>query len=383
MSEELVKYLSSFGAGVLIPGIIVVYLVIHPDDVQKWSALIYGWLASINRRFKYRATQSDIQSKLNSFVSNLADDVDMDVAKVRVKWTAREEDEDVQLEDNEVVIVMRDHGYKNKNFVHAAYFYISTTLLRHAKRHLSQKQGEAIDIYTTKNLIEKSNKPALEIFMRDYFQPLMEDERINKLVGQFVVLDKAGFYTHILLQELTYLGSKTFLSKKDAQVREEVANLIKYLETFAEREVGDDSMSEEFVGKYLHCAIKIVSTRPVRIANRVSVPVRRITRAFESGIENVYVIGPMGDGGEDFIKDACVSVMDEMEGLEIVREGEFSGMTKTRGEERPTSAYMVHIRNPASSRYLIEDSMVEVIQNFSAEDEGSLSTTAVEEEDPA
>lgn len=362
--DELLKYLASFGAGGLVVGGAAYYLITHPEVVEKWQALVFDWLSLINKSYKYRATKSDIQSKINSFVNSLGKDVDMDTSKVRIKWAAREEDEEVQLEDNEVIIVMRDRGYKNKNFVHAAYFYTSTALLRHTKRHLSKKQGEAIDLYTTKNVIERSNKAALEIFMRDYFQPLLEDDKINELVNKFVKLDKSGFYTHILLQELNYLGSKTFLTKRDKAVAEEVSNLINFLMRFAEREVGDDTIREEFVGKYSHCAIKIVSTKFMRESGNHKSPAKRVIKAFDSGIENVYVIGPSKDGGKKFIKQVCSSVMNHNDNIEIVKQDSFTGTIRLLKVEKETVTHLIHLHNPTNAKYMIEDTMIDQVQEF-------------------
>lgn len=367
--DEFFKNLASFGLGGLIFGAVVYYGFTHPDVVEKWRALIFDWLSRINKKYKYHAAKNDIQAKINSFATTLSEDVDMDAPRVKIKWTAKDEDEDVQLEEDEVVIVMRDRGYKNKNFVHAAYFYTSTTLLRHTKRHLSKKQGEALDLYTTKKVIEQNNKAALEIFMRDYFQPLLEDEKITDLVNKFVKLDKSGFYTHILLQELTYLGSKTFLTKRDKAVAEEVSRLIDFLMRFAEREVGDDSIREEFIGKYSHCAIKIVSTKFVRESGNHKSPAKRVNKAFDIGIENVYVIGPSEDGGKQFIEQVCGSVIEQNKGIEIIKQDSFKGLTRRLKVEKQTLTHLIHLHNPSKAKYMIEDSMVEQIAEFGNEQE--------------
>src|SRR3990167_3616743 len=205
--DTLLPYLASFGLGGLVVGYCIIYTFRHPELLEKWRALIFDLLSLINKKYKYSASKADIQSKLNSFAGDLANDLDIEVTKIKIRWAAKAEEEEIHLEDDEAIIVLRDRGYKNKNFVHAAFFYTSTTLLAHTKRHLSKKQGESLDLFTTKKVIEKSNKSALEIFMRDYFQPLLEDEKIQQLIKQFVAIDKSGLYTHVLLQELSYLGS--------------------------------------------------------------------------------------------------------------------------------------------------------------------------------
>lgn len=365
--EEVLKYLASFGLGGLVVGYSAIHAFKHPELVEKWRATIYDWLSLINSKYKYHATKNDIQGKINSFVSNLAGDLDIDPPRVKLRWTAQDDEEEVHLEDDEVIIVMRDRGYKNKNFVHAAYFYTSTTLLSHTKRHLSKKQGESLDLFTAKKVIERSNKSALELFMRDYFQPLLEDDKIRALINQFVEIDKSGLYTHVLLQELSYLGSKTFLNKKDQAVIGEVHNLIDFLLARANREVGDNSGDEEFIGKYSRCSIKIVSTKAVRDAGKYEKPAERVLRAFNSGVENVYILGPLKDGGKKFIEDVCACIVERNPKIEVIKKDKFTNVTRKNKVEKQTDTYFAHLQNPAHTQYLIEDSMIERVEEFAKE----------------
>ena len=364
--DTLLKLLGGFSVGGVTVGICAVQLVKHPELVEKWQAIIYGWLSHLHSGYKYISVKKDIQSRLNSFVNELSKDLGAPQTKVRVRWTANDEQEEVQIEDDGVIIVLRDRGYKNKNFVHAAYFYTSTTLLAHTKRHLSDKQGKSLDLYTTKKVIENQNRNALELFMRDYFQPLLEDEKIRRLVNKFVKIDKSGMYTHVLLQELSYLGTKSFLNKKDRAIMEEVNQLVDFLYTRAQREVGDTSKSEEFIGKYSRHSIKIVSTRAVRETGKHHIPAKRILKAFEAGIENVYVLGPLKDGGKEFIESACQYITGANQAIEVMKKCAFKNVVRLNREERIIDTFFVHLRNPAKAEYLIEDSMIDDLEAYSS-----------------
>jgi coenzyme F420-reducing hydrogenase delta subunit len=366
MSNPVINQLPGFSIGAVLVGAIS-WVITHPDLVEKWEALIFGWLSRINSRYKYRAASKDIQSKVNSYVNKLSNDLGIAPVRVRLKWINRQSHEDeIQLEDNEVVIVIRDRGYKNKNFVHAAYFYTSTTLLPQTKVYLSKKQGESLDLYTTKNVIEYSNRHALEIFMSDFFRPLMEDSKIQALVMQFIQIDKSGMYSHVLLQELTYLGSKTFLSQQSNAIREEVSSLIAFLESRAVRDIGDTSKSEEFIGKYCRCAVKIVSTSQVRHENKTEVPSKRILHAFRAGIDNVYVLGPYKDQGKTFIKNVCSLVIEQEPSVEIAREDDFINTISVDGAEKDNHTYFAHLTKASQAKYLIEDSMIKDVERLSS-----------------
>lgn len=350
-------------------GYFVFYVFKHPELVERWQALIYGWLSLFNRKYKYAATKNDIQGKLNTFVANLTKDLDIDASRVKIRWTAKSEEEEIQLEDDEVIIVLRDRGYKNKNFVHAAYLYTSTTLLLHTKTHISQKQGQALDLYTTNKVIEQSSKIALEIFSRDFLLPSIEDDKIRGLINQFVRIDRSGMYTHVLLQELSYLGAKTFLSKKNEAIIVEVSNLINFLETRAKREVGDVSVGEEFIGKYSSCSIKIVSTAVVRQRGELHRPVRRILSTFGSGVENVYVLGPLNHDGKLFIDEVCESITRQRPQVEVIKKDKFTSFIRKRGIERNAETYFAHLKDPAHTKYLIDDGMIERVEQLESQSE--------------
>jgi len=367
--EALLSYLASFGLGGFIVGYCVIYAFQHPEVLERWRGILFDWLSLINQKYKYAAAKNDIQGKLNSYIASLTKDLDIDPSRVRIRWTAKDEKEEIHLEDNEVIIVIRDRGYKNINFVHAAYLYTSTTLLSHTKSHISQKQSQALDLYTTNKVIAESSKAALEIFTKVFLQPSMEDDRLRKLINQFVHIDKSGMYTHVLLQELSYLGAKTFLTKKDQAIIIEVDNLISFLETRAQREVGDVTGNEEFVGKYSSCAIKIVSTAAVRQSGEFERPAKRIIKTFQSGIENVYIIGPLNDNGKLFIENVCSYIVERHPYITVIKQDKFTNITRRQQVEQFTETYFAHLQDPSHTKYLIDDSMIEKAEQLANENE--------------
>jgi len=346
---------------------VIIYLGIYafknPEKMQKWAANIMSLAAFFSKKYSDHATKLEVQGKINDFVRSLSDISDVNDTRVTLRW-ADVENDDIQFEDDEVILVMRDRGYKNKNFVHAAYFFTSSTLLRHTKQHLSPKQAKALDVYTTKKLVEQQNKSALEVFIRDFFQPLMTDDKVNKLIASFIDIDDSGFYEHILLTELSHLGSKTFLTKKDEAIVKEVWDLVEFLKNFSNREVGDDTVTDAFTAKYTRCSIKIVSTSIVRHLNKTNGPTNRVLKAFQSGIENVYVIGPRKDGGKEFIDKVCEGVIEQNHNLNAVHTKTFEGEIKLEGKKKKTKTYLVHLQDPTQVNYVIKDSMIKSVEDF-------------------
>lgn len=368
MSEALISALAGTGlVGAFIAGGIFVYM--HPGKAEKWGALILRLFSFVGLKFKRQAIKYDIQGSINSFVSRLARESELgeEAKGVKIKWAGKAEDDEVRWKDGEVVLVLKDRGQHNRNLIHAAYLFVSTSLLKDVKTHLSQKQSTAIDIFTTGKILEEENRPALNYFGRDIANPLLEDEKVKIFVEQFEDIDKSGFYMNILLQELHYLGGKVVFNARKADVHEEVAHLFTFLQQFAMREVGDDTVGDEFTGKFLRASIKIVSRAHVREAGRTHIPLERICRAFEKGIENVYVVGPHFDNGKEFIDTVCEAVRGRAPHLVIVRNRAFKGAITRDGQTVPAKTYMVQIQNQHSNKFLGSADIHKAIEEYRSE----------------
>ena len=350
MNTIIIGIISALG-GIGITIAFFLFVFSNPDKAEKWLALVLRALAFIGIRFKRQLIKRDIQSSLNSYVARLSEDTEIQEVGVKIQWTGRGKDEDIQWKDGEVVLVMRDKGHRNRNFVHAAYLFTSTSLLKNIKVHLSKKQSVSLDVFTTGKILEEENPAALQYFASDIANTLLKDEKVQALVEQFTDIDKSGFYTHVLLQELQYLGGKVIFSKQKSAVYEEVGKLIEFLQNFATREVGDDSIPETFVGTFLKSSIKIVSTAPVRALGRTDGPADRVCRAFEKGIENVYVIGPHQDG-KLFIDSVCETVKVKRDDVELVKSRRFKGVVTIEGVPIVTDTYLVQLQSIGKRKLL-------------------------------
>ena len=332
--------------------IIIIIVFVNPDKLEKWMSIF----ARIKPRAGALATKYEIQSKINSFAADMAKMTDVEFTKIRLKWAATGHDDDIHLEDGSVILVMRDRGYKNKNFIHVALFYTSNMLLRNTKRHISQKQAKALDLYTAKKLIENQSEEAMQIFMTDFLSKHLADKKIKDLFTKFITIDATGYYSRILLKELYYLGIKQFFVADKRHITEEVNYLILFLEAFANREVGDSVTKDTFTGKYTHCSIKIVSSASTRLSQRYDVPIRKIVETFELGVENVYVIGPADNPmASEFMREVCTEVCKQNTDIKVIEEETFNGQITKSGKKQNTKTYYVHLHNPEDVDYLIKD----------------------------
>ncbi len=325
--------------------IILTLIYLNPEKFEKWMAILTEKLSDWGLTPEKHATKRNIQAGLNSYIARMSNEVDIDSRKVKLNWTAKADKEETRTSrDGEVVLVLRDRGRRQQNFAHAAYLFTSTVLLRNVKTHISKKQSQALDLFTTSQIIESESVEALGYFNADIANPLLKDEKIRDMVEDFDDINSAGFYLNILLQELEHLGTKVVFSKRKSDVHEEVRHLISFLHNFALREVGDDSTPDEFNGRFLKTSIKIVSTKIVRYLGRPQGPAKRINDAFAKGIENVYVLGPLNNQGKQFIEQVCGLVLNENDNLKIKRKKAFKGVLSVRGESSRTDSYMIQLR---------------------------------------
>lgn len=341
------------GSGTTI--LMCLYLLIkYPDNVEKWIGILSRGLNFIFKKSEYFSTKCEIEGKLNSFAGNLETDGGVPYDKISIKWTARNQDEEIAFEDGETIIVMRDRNHRNKNFIHAAYFYTSEVLLQNTKRKLPKHLKTSIDLFATQKIIEKENKSALNQFTKDYLIPNIDKHvKIREYIEKFLKIDNLGLFFCVLIQELTYLGNKIYLSAQMEAIVKEVEGLIQFLVTWSEREIGE-KIQEEFTGEYTKCSIKVVATAVTREMNKVDQQKNRLQVTFNSGCENVYVIGSERRDSVEFMDRVINKLTEEMAQIRVVKRFGFKAKIKQNGKKVQIDDYFIHLRNPEAVEYLNE-----------------------------
>ncbi len=354
IEQGIVQLLSSFSAGVVLTLIVVYVIFKNPDKVKKWLAMFWEFVSLFWKKAEYLAIKNDIEGRVNSFVRSVETNTTTSFPRVKVHWIGNEEDEGLVWDEDEVIVVMRDRKHKTKNFVHATYIFTSETLLNRSKRHLSKKQKKSLDLYATQQILKDEYPSALEQFMNDYIVPnLTQDDDLRLLIKQFEKIQELGVFFPILVQELSTLGSKVFLEKPNQEIIVEVNDLIKFLENFSQREVGDTSVEETFRGKYTRCTIKIVASKATRDRNDVELHASRIRGSIHEACENIYVIGSAKIKNWSFMNKVCRAVHAEHEDLITKKQYRFSGKIFVRGKKRSVKTYLVHLHNPHAVQFFV------------------------------
>ena len=125
----LVFLLSPLSVGV----IIILIILLNPEKIEIWSALLWRLLDKLGSLFKSANKQyikHDLQGRVNLFVKSLAKDAPFLVSnRVRIEWVENNITRKSFLEDKEIVLRLRREDPEDLNFVHGAYMFISTGLL--------------------------------------------------------------------------------------------------------------------------------------------------------------------------------------------------------------------------------------------------------------
>jgi hypothetical protein len=296
MNGELVKQILAWLGGLSTTGLILVYLLLHPEKIEKWSSLLWRFLNNFGTLFRFAHKQyvkHDMQSRVNEFARGLSKEAPFLATKrVRVEWIEPDVTRDGFLQDDQVVLRLRRDDPEDLNFVHGAYMFVSSSLLFQAKRYLSPSQRKAVDLYVVTTLIEQEKPSVKAHFLDDYLHPELADteSKVARLFDAFAKIDEGGYFYPVLLQELDFLGQKVFGARKDDRIIAEVNSLIDFLEPIALRHIGDEG-NLDFRQQYCHFAIVIVG-KPYKLTPSGEVYVDYIRENLvPEKVETIYVLG--------------------------------------------------------------------------------------------
>ncbi len=300
-------------AGLPLGGVIIilVFVLLYPEKVEKWAAMVWFALSTVFKFAHRRAVKLDLEGHLNEYVKRIAKEVPQvaDV-KVEIELVDGNISRESFFSDGKVILRLRRDDPQDLNFVHGAYLFVSTTLLFQAKRYISPSQREALDLYVTTRVIEKEKPAIVGYFLDTYLHPKLKNPKSKKATyyDKFAHIDQGGLFYPVLIEELDFLGRKVFGRRKDDLIIVEVDDLITFLENIATREVGDDSTDLDFVRDYSRFAVMIIGKR-FKLQDSLDPYVNFIRgKLYAEEIETVYVLGKWEN--REYIYRICDEVSD-------------------------------------------------------------------------
>lgn len=342
-----------------VPGLIVVVLVLgalsHPQQTMYWLGRLGALLGWANRGIARKSLGTRLEARINAFSVHAHQAVEhIDSTGAKISWVSGEEEVGSALKDDGAVVVyLSPSRPEGENLARAALMYVSHKFLRRAKLYMSGRQKQSMDLFVTGKLLDDAKSS----FAADFFASLMgpdtmKDEKLASLVEAYDLMDRAGLFFQVFVQELVFMGEKVTHGGGRKAVEAEVRALLDFLQSRANRVLGDDTLPMCYEGQFCKCGLVIVA-RAEKLAQEGREPyVRRISMYAQQGFENVYVIG-RADAADSV--DAIVGEAEERTRLiRVVRKSYRAQVQVKPGLWRPSENLLVLLRSATVQRYMMQ-----------------------------
>ena len=346
--SDLAPYLLALGpAGAAIAVILFVFL--NPDKASRWGEILWALIARVWKAKDRRSVQLGLQARLNQFSRQIAGQAGRaEVTPVRVAWTQPGESVDHFFEDNRLVIRLHRHERQDRNLVTASMLFVSQTLVRRAKTFLSKKQARSIDLFGVDWLLDESPS-AKDLFREEVLAPEVDrTPGIGQLIVVYHRMNRAGVFFPVFVRELNYLGHRVVVRPRDERLILDVESLVRFLDRFAERIVGEN-VPMEVQGRVLRCAIVIIARAWKREAGLLGGYVNRLRVLARGGYETLYLIGPSSRENRRFMSDVASRFRVDSGWREVGRQRYKARLRTSETDERLQETLLITLRAPTIS----------------------------------
>lgn len=309
MSDSVLEILKPVLIGLPPAAVLLILLLFFPEKIEKWSALLWkavGAIGGIFRSARKKAIKHDLQGRVNDFVKRLRKKVPGSFNdKLILEWVDPGTAKSALLADGRIVLRLRSNDPQDHNFVHATYLYVSRCLLSKTKRYLSSPQKEALDIFVSSKLLREEKPSVVGYFLDEYLHPTTDNTKSKTavLIDDFSIIDRAGFFFPLLIQELEFMGDKIFGRRRTDLIVREVYDVVDFLRPVSQRTIGDDHGDLNFDGSYTRFGIVIVG-KPQKLLSSVQPYIGYIRNVLVSkDMTSIYIIGRKENQGR--IDEIC------------------------------------------------------------------------------
>jgi hypothetical protein len=262
------------------------YLISHPEVAAKWGAIINSLFSKISKGAERRSVALDIQGRLNSFSKYLNSEVaGLIPYGVQVEWVIGGVSKESFLKESKVILRLGYHTNQDDNIVRAALEFIASGMLSSSRPHTDEKVIKAVDLISTKKLLEKERKTALPYFYTEIMNPLRQsDSDLEKYVLTANNLDEMGYFTRVLLKELQVLGISREFSLPEEKVKEDTRQFMDFLDSKILKKPSGVDVDPTFVSDSISVSIVYVAR-----GNSIGPHLGWINKCIKKGIHRVYL----------------------------------------------------------------------------------------------
>lgn len=307
MQDIIIAVLTTLGitGGSLV--IIFMIILMNPEKIDKWLGIIYKFLSGFGVLFKKahrNYVKYDTQGRINEFTREIAKVAPyFEDTQIEVEWTHTDLDKKAFLNKGEAIIRLRQDDDEDLNFVHGAYWAISTQLLPRVKRYVSSSQRKAIDLFVTGDAIRKEKYHVRGYFFDHYLDKLDEETHTRNIYNKFDDIHRYGVFYPVFLQELYFLSLTIFGKLPNENIIKEVTRMSDFLLKRANRTVGAN-IDANFIGEFCKFGIVIVGTGEKMSLEGKKPYLKYIEKQLmPKKLERIYLIGKYEY--YDFINELC------------------------------------------------------------------------------
>lgn len=240
--------------GVLIGiALIIVYpkLKILISDILKFFGFVGKWV-------RKKQIETDLEGAINSFTGDFAKHSSISLfPECRVQWVTENSPESIIENGKAIVRVSFSKDNHDLNYYNAAYSYMQTGLLSKTKPFIRKSLGKAIDLFMTKNMLEKSKRSALRIF-NDKFRD--EEQVCKETFYKLEETEFSGLFRRIFLQEYYFFGESLGESSPKETYANEADNFLEWFYDLATREE-DEKTNLSFESKHIRVGVILVARK--------------------------------------------------------------------------------------------------------------------------
>ncbi|KKM75107.1 hypothetical protein LCGC14_1393590 [marine sediment metagenome] len=276
---------------------IIIYFLINPGKVEKWSSLISKIFSFTSKKIEKHYISKDIEYKINSFGKDINDECEELVpypTEVKFIKPSSFKKESVEHFEDKLIIFLKDRHNQDENFIKAALLSTEQTLIPNSRHYIEPMIMRSIDLQYVKNLIISKNRNKLNSYIDNVFAPELENSTIIESNIQVLErLSEQGIFTRILLQELKDFGMIFYPKSVSNSIVNESKDFFSVLRELAHKKHHED-VRLNFIGENIKIGFVLIGI-PRKVYRKEGIDtspyIQRILKYEEDGIKTLYLLG--------------------------------------------------------------------------------------------
>ncbi|TWI96815.1 hypothetical protein JN11_03928 [Mucilaginibacter frigoritolerans] len=286
--DKLVLAILKYG---LLPAFlcVIIFLIIQdPTRAYKLRTLLMSPFYKLFKWFKREFIANEVAGTLTHFFTKVLSMKTSYPLKFKINWVKT--DDNPILKSGKLIIRMRKDEDQTKNILTATRYALTKIVCPNFRHNIQPAYVTAIDFTFLHKLADGLGNHGKAIFRQYFLNPEVEnDPQFVDILKKFLVLDKSGLFSSILINELDHVGEGLF---GDADTNDRTGALIKFVEFLthiAEREIGEDNQLEHFSETFKVSIILLA--RAIMSSRKGLYPyLKRLNINLEKGSDSIYVV---------------------------------------------------------------------------------------------